>query len=319
MIHFVLLYWSAALFVAFADIAVFSIALRSAERKDLRLYVRLLWISAAELLASFLIQYVSLNLPSEREALFAATLAHFLVLGAYTWTVPRFRWAILGMATPRLPALATAFLAALPAICCLALLVAGSPTRELVLTLESYYLAVVYAALIACLVSVGRAIPRLPGRTVRRIAAAALPWAIAAALLQGGLLVAAALFKAFPALSAPPIAFYLVGPSAFLVAHAASLAFGMRYASNALAALHDPLPSEARETADLDRFGLSSREKEVALLALSGLSNARIGGELFISERTVKNHLVNVYRKVDVDSRLGLMAKLRPAIARSHA
>lgn len=48
---------------------------------------------------------------------------------------------------------------------------------------------------------------------------------------------------------------------------------------------------------------LSSREKEVLGLVAEGLSNKQIGKKLFISERTVKNHLSSVYRKINVKDR----------------
>ncbi len=48
---------------------------------------------------------------------------------------------------------------------------------------------------------------------------------------------------------------------------------------------------------------LSERETEVVVLAARGLSNQRIGEELYISEATVKRHLANVYQKMGVNSR----------------
>ncbi len=48
---------------------------------------------------------------------------------------------------------------------------------------------------------------------------------------------------------------------------------------------------------------LTSREREVGLLALDGLSNARIGTRLGISERTVEHHLQVVYGKFGIRSR----------------
>ena len=49
--------------------------------------------------------------------------------------------------------------------------------------------------------------------------------------------------------------------------------------------------------------GLSERETEVVVLAARGLSNRRIGEELYISESTVKRHLANVFEKIGVNSR----------------
>jgi len=48
---------------------------------------------------------------------------------------------------------------------------------------------------------------------------------------------------------------------------------------------------------------LSARESEVLRLVASGLTNAEIGKQLFISEATVKTHLLRVFNKLDVADR----------------
>ena len=48
---------------------------------------------------------------------------------------------------------------------------------------------------------------------------------------------------------------------------------------------------------------LSAREAEVLGLVARGLTNADIGRELFISEATVKTHLLRVFNKLDVADR----------------
>ncbi|MFC4243769.1 response regulator [Gryllotalpicola reticulitermitis] len=48
---------------------------------------------------------------------------------------------------------------------------------------------------------------------------------------------------------------------------------------------------------------LSARELEVLKLVAAGHSNARIAAELFISEATVKTHLLHVFEKLDVTAR----------------
>lgn len=49
--------------------------------------------------------------------------------------------------------------------------------------------------------------------------------------------------------------------------------------------------------------GLTSREREVLLLAARGLGNKQIGEDLHLSTATVKRHLSNVYEKLGVHSR----------------
>ena len=55
---------------------------------------------------------------------------------------------------------------------------------------------------------------------------------------------------------------------------------------------------------------LTVREQEVLSLILSGKSNREIGGDLFISENTVKTHVRNIFSKYDVSSRAELISIL---------
>ena len=61
----------------------------------------------------------------------------------------------------------------------------------------------------------------------------------------------------------------------------------------------------------LSRYGITDREREIILKVIQGKSNADIAGELFISLGTVKTHLHNIYRKIEVDSRYDLLARVR--------
>ena len=55
---------------------------------------------------------------------------------------------------------------------------------------------------------------------------------------------------------------------------------------------------------------LSPRERRVAHLAVQGLTNQEIAGELFISAKTVEYHLGNVFAKLGISSRRQLAARL---------
>jgi DNA-binding CsgD family transcriptional regulator len=57
------------------------------------------------------------------------------------------------------------------------------------------------------------------------------------------------------------------------------------------------------ETVDAAPNGLSRRESEVLRLVARGLTNAEIATELFISPRTVEQHLRRIYDKLDIRSR----------------
>ncbi|MFC0863262.1 LuxR C-terminal-related transcriptional regulator [Sphaerimonospora cavernae] len=50
-------------------------------------------------------------------------------------------------------------------------------------------------------------------------------------------------------------------------------------------------------------MGLSKREAEVMELIATGHSNGEIAQRLFLSEKTVKNHVNRIYGKLGVESR----------------
>lgn len=56
---------------------------------------------------------------------------------------------------------------------------------------------------------------------------------------------------------------------------------------------------------------LSPREIEILKLAATGASNRNMAKQLFISEATVKTHLVHVYNKLDVDNRTAAINRAR--------
>jgi two-component system NarL family response regulator len=66
---------------------------------------------------------------------------------------------------------------------------------------------------------------------------------------------------------------------------------------------------------------LTPREREVFFLASRGLKNAEIADELYLSEKTIKTHLRNIYNKLNLASKaelrlfaaqMGLMAEASP-------
>ncbi len=62
-----------------------------------------------------------------------------------------------------------------------------------------------------------------------------------------------------------------------------------------------PLWVAATETASNE---LSPREKEILLMLASGATNKDIANKLFLSLNTIKSHLYNIYKKIDVPNRL---------------
>ena len=56
-----------------------------------------------------------------------------------------------------------------------------------------------------------------------------------------------------------------------------------------------------------EKFKLSSREEEVIQLVVQGDKNAEIAKKLVISEKTVTNHIYNIYKKLGINSRFELI------------
>lgn len=93
--------------------------------------------------------------------------------------------------------------------------------------------------------------------------------------------------------------------------------------SSAAGALLDAVrqaPDPATATASPDSasarvaMGLSAREAEIIELIAEGRSNAEIATKLFLSEKTVKNHLNRIYAKLAVDSRAAAIARWHAAL-----
>jgi ATP/maltotriose-dependent transcriptional regulator MalT len=57
--------------------------------------------------------------------------------------------------------------------------------------------------------------------------------------------------------------------------------------------------------------GLSHREREVLVGVAEGKTNAAIAAKLSIAPTTVRTHLENIYRKLDVHSRTAALARAR--------
>ena len=58
-----------------------------------------------------------------------------------------------------------------------------------------------------------------------------------------------------------------------------------------------------RDRRSAERPDLTERELDVLRLLAAGLSNREIGRRLYLSPETVKTHLGNIYRKLEVDGR----------------
>lgn len=98
------------------------------------------------------------------------------------------------------------------------------------------------------------------------------------------------------------------GAAAYVVktAHAEDLASAVRQSFDHSVFLaktqNAPAPQPIPEL-DADTAGLTRREREILRLVAEGHSNAELSRMLWVTEQTVKFHLSNIYRKLDVANR----------------
>ncbi|GAA2421205.1 response regulator transcription factor [Actinomadura vinacea] len=76
-----------------------------------------------------------------------------------------------------------------------------------------------------------------------------------------------------------------------------------------MAAVQEPSQVNVARSADHVRFGLSMREAEVMDLIARGLTNRVIAAKLFLTEKTVKNHVNRIFAKMAVDNRAAAIAR----------
>jgi DNA-binding NarL/FixJ family response regulator len=72
------------------------------------------------------------------------------------------------------------------------------------------------------------------------------------------------------------------------------------FSAQAIAALSNPAPSRSSLA---ERYGLSEREADVMELIAQGAANGEIARQLFISEKTVKNHINRIFAKLHANNR----------------
>jgi LuxR family transcriptional regulator, positive regulator of biofilm formation len=65
----------------------------------------------------------------------------------------------------------------------------------------------------------------------------------------------------------------------------------------------------------LRKHGLTHREAEVAMVISRGISNKDAAQKLFVTEKTVKFHLTNIYKKMKIKSRAQLVVWCAPYLS----
>ena len=61
----------------------------------------------------------------------------------------------------------------------------------------------------------------------------------------------------------------------------------------------------------IEKYKITNREQEIIQLIQAGHTNSYISKQLYISEKTVANHLYNIYKKLNITSRFELICLLK--------
>ncbi|KQQ08371.1 response regulator transcription factor [Rathayibacter sp. Leaf296] len=103
------------------------------------------------------------------------------------------------------------------------------------------------------------------------------------------------------------------GASGYLLKDAppSELVAAIRAAAAGESALAPAVAARLLERLRSPQVRLSARETEVLELVSRGLGNAEVAARLFLSETTVKSHLVHVFAKLDVSTRTAAVAAAR--------
>ncbi|WP_066504936.1 response regulator [Abyssisolibacter fermentans] len=79
---------------------------------------------------------------------------------------------------------------------------------------------------------------------------------------------------------------------------------GNTYIQSSIANLLSHRYKKGNKATNTNKKNLTKREYEVITLIAEGLNNKEIAKRLFISEKTVKNHVSNIFKKIEVTDRI---------------
>jgi len=98
---------------------------------------------------------------------------------------------------------------------------------------------------------------------------------------------------------------FVAGAAAYVVktAHPEDLCAAVRQAFDHSVYFPGTMPAASPAPVEEDTAVLTRRELEILQLVAEGHSNAQVGRLLWVTEQTVKFHLSNIYRKLDVSNR----------------
>ncbi len=98
----------------------------------------------------------------------------------------------------------------------------------------------------------------------------------------------------------------LAQPLYFLTLNCLTIAFGLRY-------LNRPAYAEKGGLSDyfISTFHITQREAEIIRFLLEGAGTKQIASVIFVSQKTVENHVYNIYQKLKVKNRVQLFQLMK--------
>lgn len=113
-----------------------------------------------------------------------------------------------------------------------------------------------------------------------------------------------------------PIDFFFLSESAFKTTHIAYAVFAVSvymYLTKHYTVNYEPETTDVMSHTEkfYKKYNISDRETEIIEALVVGKTNKEIAAELFISINTVKTHIKNIYRKLEVKNRVQLLHKIK--------
>lgn len=291
-----------------AAILLFSLVNRKMKLAMMARYLDFLWVFLALMVLGFTETYIHfLSLPPGSPAFTVFLWAHYAWGVWAAWVMPRFFLAFAEATIPRfLPAAAVAATAVqvlTPAAITLAFRESPSLNSILLSGLEWIWTPILIAVIAYCLAVLIRHRRVLKDALKLRIIRTIL---ILTAVFSPAIVID--LFQPLVWIRHPWFPYGLKLTVFYYIAWMV-VSFGMvvsHFVGRIKMSQEYPLKDEL-----MDQHGITPREREVILGLAAGKTLAQIAQELFISYKTVDNHVSNIYRKTGVSSRQELFRLFR--------
>jgi DNA-binding CsgD family transcriptional regulator len=301
MTHLVFFYYLIAYSIGLPAFAIIAVGYAKTGNKVLGGYLPLLFSVSLQLLLMAILRYEDAAMPSSASTIgFTTRHAYFLAESTLTLSLPLFCHRIADARRRRLLNLVfCGVFAACVALILSPVFLSASADGPRIAALPGFY-AYRILYFIVILYGIARIAFRFRGLASKELKAIASFCIVSVAL---------SLWEILHCELFPVLGHSIPGVALSPVAYFATNAFFIVYVIRAFLLAKPPKASPAEEA--FSKYGISAREREIALLLASGCSNREIGTRLFISDSTVKTHVKSLYRKIGVRNRVQMVNALK--------